>query len=386
MSATAKPARLWLKPASNRGAAVWHIKHEKLPGGRRSTGCGESDREGAERELAQYIAANYQPRRPDTGDPGQILLSEALGAYFKTKTVKTDVKAANVSNLRYRIDALLDYFGRMTLADLAKIRKTVGASYTLHRGSRSAARRELEDLGAALKLFFDEDDDSIVVKLPKIELPAKSKPRERYLTRDEAARLIRAAWRYREIQKGQQTDRASRQHVARFILVGLYTGTRSGAICGAALTPAIGRGFVDLERGVFYRRGLGDPETNKRQPTADIHERLLAHMRRWRDKRISNQAVIEFGGEPVKSVKKAFKRAVAEAGLETSGINRVTPHTLRHTGVSWAKQKGIDTERICEFFGMTPAMVRNVYFHGRDTTVGDALTGWRGKRAGGVRK
>jgi hypothetical protein len=58
--------------------------------------------------------------------------------------------------------------------------------------------------------------------------------------------LIRAAWRYREVQKGKLTDRASRQHVARFILVGLYTGTRSGAICGAALSPAIGRGCVDL--------------------------------------------------------------------------------------------------------------------------------------------
>ena len=69
--------------------------------------------------------------------------------------------------------------------------------------------------------------------------------------------MIWSAWRYREIQKGRATERASRQHVARFVLVGLYTGTRSGAICNAALTPAIGRGFIDLENGVFYRRALG---------------------------------------------------------------------------------------------------------------------------------
>ena len=93
-----------------------------------------------------------------------------------------------------------------------------------------------------------------------IALPDKSESRERWLTRDEAARLIRAAWRYREVQKGVETERHSRRHVARFILVGLYTGTRSGAICGAALTPAIGRGWVDLDAGLFYRKALGEKD------------------------------------------------------------------------------------------------------------------------------
>ena len=57
--------------------------------------------------------------------------------------------------------------------------------------------------------------------------------------------------------------------MARFILVGLYTGTRSGAICGAALTLAIGRGWVDLDAGLFYRKALGDRQTKKRQPTIE---------------------------------------------------------------------------------------------------------------------
>ena len=46
--------------------------------------------------------------------------------------------------------------------------------------------------------------------------------------------MLRAAWRYREVQKGKETDRRSRRHVARFMLVALYTGTRSSAVCGAA--------------------------------------------------------------------------------------------------------------------------------------------------------
>ena len=34
----------------------------------------------------------------------------------------------------------------------------------------------------------------------------------------------------------KRTERAVGRHLARFILIGLYTGTRSGAICGAAFS------------------------------------------------------------------------------------------------------------------------------------------------------
>src|SRR5262249_4167844 len=94
-------------------------------------------------------------------------------------------------------------------------------------------------------------------------------------------RLGQAAWRARQIMPGQRTQRAVGQHIARFVLVGLYSGSRSGAICGAALMPTIGRGHVDLERGVFYRRAKGGQETKKRQPPVRLPDRLLAHLRRW---------------------------------------------------------------------------------------------------------
>src|SRR5262249_60502773 len=82
--------------------------------------------------------------------------------------------------------------------------------------------------------------------------------------------------------KGVKTDRRSRRHVAKFILMGLYTGTRSGAICAAALHPTVGRGWIDIDRGVFYRRPAGRRETNKRQPPVPVPGQLLAHLRRWK--------------------------------------------------------------------------------------------------------
>ena len=101
-------------------------------------------------------------------------------------------------------------------------------------------------------------------------LPEKPLARERWCTRSEAAQLLWAAWRFREMQKGKPTDRRTRRHVARFILVALYTGTRAGAVCAAALEPTEGSGWIDLDRGIFYRRPPGARETKKRRPPVPL--------------------------------------------------------------------------------------------------------------------
>src|SRR5208283_4740335 len=152
----------------------------------------------------------------------------------------------------------------------------------------------------------------------------------------------------------------------------LYTGTRSSAICGAAVGPAIGRGYVDLDEGVFYRREPGARETKKRQPTIRIPDRLLAHMRRWKRLGISKSSVIEFAGRPVKSVRKAFARVALAANLDD-----VTPHVLRHTAVTWAMQSGADPYAAAGFFGMSLEILQRVYGHhhpDHQKGVGEALT------------
>jgi hypothetical protein len=61
----------------------------------------------------------------------------------------------------------------------------------------------------------------------------------------------------------------------------LYTGTRAGAIESASPYAEAGRSYVDLERGIFYRKPIGKRATKKRQTPAPIPPRLLAHLRRW---------------------------------------------------------------------------------------------------------
>ena len=58
----------------------------------------------------------------------------------------------------------------------------------------------------------------------------------------------------------------------RNILVALYTGTRSAAICGAAVKPTAGRGFVDLERDLFNAAALAHPDADIRPLDASVLE------------------------------------------------------------------------------------------------------------------
>jgi len=126
------------------------------------------------------------------------------------------------------------------------------------------------------------------------------------------------------------TNRRPLRHVARFILIGIYTGTRAGAIAAASPFAELGRSHVDLERGIFYRKPIGKRASKKRQTPAPIPPRLLAHLRRWRDRKLIANCFVEFNGKPVASVKKGFISAVGLAHLP----GRVTPHTLRHTAAT----------------------------------------------------
>src|SRR5256885_13819138 len=165
------------------------------------------------------------------------------------------------------------------------------------------------------------------------------------------------------------TGKRPLRHLARFILLGIYSGTRAGAIAAASPIPALGRSYVDLERGRYYRLKQGSAKTNKRQPTVPIPSRLLAHLRRWR--RIDPEAkhFVEFNGMPVSSVKTAFKSAVRRAGLR-SGIS---PHTLRHTAATWLMQRGADPWQAAGYLGMSLEVLLNTYGHHHPDYLSDAV-------------
>ena len=376
MSNAAKPARLWL----NKQRGLWYILDVAADGKRRQspTGCAAAHRQAAEGKLAEYIGARAKPSLEGGRDPSSIVIAELLNIYLTECCAKPYGKrtgpVVRLDEVARRCGTLADFFGDRPVTALSK---PLCGHYATQRGdNQTAARRELEDLSSALGYAFDQE---ILEKdfRNRIVLPPKPEARERWLTHDEAARLLRSCWRFRQRDRSGELGRLTRQHVARFILAGLYTGTRSAAICGAALGPAVGRGYVDLDHGLFYRREPGTAQTMKKQPPVRLPDRLLAHMRRWKRRGISLSSVVEYEGQAVQSVKKAFREAVIAAGLEIQGPRKVTPHTLRHTAITWALQAGQSTWDVSDFFGVSEQIIRKVYGHhcpDRHRGVGDALT------------
>lgn len=354
-----------------RSKAGWYIEDD---GKRTSTGFGRDEGDEAEKRLAAYIAAKHTPSRQRDRDPDQVKVADVVSVYLD-EVAPGHAKPKETGS---RMLAVLNFFGTKTLS---QINGKLCRDYVERSSSVAAARRQLEDLRAAIKHYHAE---GYVTTIPVVVMPEKPEARIRWLTRDEAAKLLWAAWRMRQSWKGKESDRRTGQHVARFILVGLYTGTRSAAICGAALKPAEGRGFVDLDRGVFYRKAQGERETKKRQPAVRIPDRLLAHMRRWArtpirvkteargksktvGRMISHDFVVEWNGAPVGSVKKAFKSACEMAGLgwyeDGAFKTDVSPHVLRHTAATWLMKNGATLTEASDYLGMTEQVLRDTYYH-----------------------
>lgn len=351
MPRPSKGARLYLRVARERDGkripGAWVI----LDGQRElGTGCGSGDRQGAERRLAEYLAKKYQPARRERRI-GEIRIADVIAIYLRD-VVPGQARPQKAAE---RAERLLLWWGDQTLADVT------GAScraYAAARGNDGGARRDLQDLSAAIGHHHAEGFHRETVK---VILPPKGDARQRWLTRNEAARLVWTCWRTKEVQNGRPTDKRPLRHLVRFLLVGLYTGSRPGAILSASWIPGPHRSFADCDNAVFHRRADGAAETNKRQPSVRLSPRLLAHCRRWRDADLAagRAHVVEFDGQPIASVKTALGRAVALAGLPAG----VTAYTLRHSCASWLVAKGLPTRLIADFLGTSEAMILKHYGH-----------------------
>jgi integrase len=343
-----KGPRLWLRKKRAPRVAAWFILDDSR---QHSTGLGaRASTTDKEKALADYLAEKHTVvTTSGSRDPSQILIDDVLALYARDVVPRQARPDETVS----RIELLRVYFGSKPLADVT------GANcraYAAGRSTPAAARRELEDLRAAINYHRRE---GLHDKIVSVVLPPKALSRERWLTRAEAAALISSAWRYREKQNRLSTNRRTRRHVARFMVVARYMGSRAGVICSASIEPKrpSDRAWVDLQSGVFYGRPIGQRATKKRRQTVRVPLPLLAHMRRWRAR--GQRYVVQWRAQPVERIDKAHRAAVAAAKLGRD----VTPHVWRHTVATWLMQAGADPWKAAGFLGMTVETLLRVYGH-----------------------
>ena len=110
----------------------------------------------------------------------------------------------------------------------------------------------------------------------------------------------------------------------------------------------------------MLRRAPGAIEVrNKRTPPVRIHRKLVGFLRRWQRADAGLVSwVVHYNGQPIKrDLHTSWDRACARAGLE-----KVTPHTLRHTRATWLMQSGkVDLWEAAGALGMTVRVLEDVY-------------------------
>lgn len=315
-----KPARLFQR----KDDGAWVI----LDGGQQiRTGFGDGFHEAAEEALSNYIAGK---KRQDSRvrEPSEISVGEILVHYGEAK-VKT---VRDKDRLLYTIKALSPYWGDLKLS---QIDVDMCRDYSAWRKCAAwTVRREMNTLNAAVKYALATRRIS---HAPIVTLPNKGVANDRWLTEEEVRRLLET----------------SAPHVRRFIKIALYTGRRKTAITRLKWMPSLDSGWVNLDSGVIHFLGKAEAETKKRKGMVKMPGTLLAEMKTWTQE---GSHVVSFKGAPIDRIDKAFRAAVQRAGLED-----VTPHTLKHTAVTWAFMRGMTLEDATAYFATSRETLENVY-------------------------
>jgi integrase len=323
----AEPPRLYLRKDDR----TWIIRDRNRD---RRTGCAESERGRAEERLAQYLIEKHAARPARGGKSDTVPIAEVLRVY----AMEHAPSVADPALVARFIEYLIPYWGHRKVSEI----KGATCRKFTDQKTPAIARRSLETLRAAVNYFHKEYG---LDPVPAFTMPTKAEARDRWLTRQEAAKMIRSA--------------STMPHLRRFILIGLYTGTRSGAILNLSWLPSVSSGWIDLDRAILYRSGSAQRRTKKQQTPARIPPRLLAHMKRWKKMDGNIRHVIHWNGSSVQSVKKAFAHARERAGLD----DKVIPHSMRHTCATWLMQAGVSQWDAAGFLGMTMEVLDRVYSH-----------------------
>lgn len=343
--------------------------------------------DGAEGKLTEYLAEKFEAPTPEPTDaerrrdPTRVFVAEVLAAYSAQRAPKLEIDGATIAGF---VRNLLAFWGDKTLDD---VKRSTCKAYIDHRTAQPDARykdpataprvsertaaRELDALGGAIDWWHGEDT---LTTRPIVWRPEPPPSPRDALTRDQAARLLKAALGYRRDADGHWrrlglSARANRLHIRRFILIALYTGTRPGLIRRVLWSESPADPWIDLDAAMIYRRGKQERESRtKRRPVVKIPPRLMAHARRWRrldlerDPNLTN--VIHHGGEPLAGkIRTGFEHCVADAGLDAE----ITPHWMRHTAATWLMEANVDPWQAAAYLGMTMATLEAHYGHHRPT-------------------
>lgn len=251
----------------------------------------------------------------DAARPEGLTVADLWAAYLDEKAGRSIA-----TSMSYTGRSVLPWFGHFQPSQI-----TTADCRTYIADRRAAGRQDgtiWSQLGHLRNVLSWAQKRGLIERAPYIERPAQPAPKERWLTHAEIDRLLAAD---------------AEPHVRLAILLMLTTAARLTAALELTWDRVdLDRGWIDLRTGEGRRKG---------RAVVPINATLRAALTTAREAAISDY-VIEWAGGPVKSIKRGFGRAVADAGLED-----VTPHVLRHTAAVHMAAGGVSMSKIAQYLG-----------------------------------
>ncbi len=288
----------------------------------------------AEEALAKVRLGLDQEQKTEQPEQPGITFGQAVERFIAAKS-----RNKSLAETKRLLDGLVQYFGKETpLAGITADRIAAWQAERLATVSRqtgqplsaAAINRPLAFLRAVLRMAHQRWE--VLLKVPHIELEKEKQGRLRFLSPDEAARLLTAC------------QESKNRNLADLVEFTMYTGLRQGEALGLTWDR------VERSRGVIL---IEKSKSSKRRevPLCGRADSVLA-------RRGPKETRLVFGSDNFDHYRSAWEAAVKRAKLDDFRF-----HDLRHTFASWSVQRGATVQEVKELLGHASLAMTMRYAH-----------------------
>jgi len=291
---------------------TWHVQVTAPNGTRIRRSAGTEDKKQAQEYHDRLKVELWQVHK--LGDKPKRTWQEAVVRWLEEKDYKAG-RDKDAAQLRW----LDQFLGECRLEDVTRDLIDQIANDKKRASSPSTANRYLSLIRAILRKA--RDDWEWVDKIPRVRLYSEPKRRVRWITLDEAARLIR------ELPP----------HLAAMAAFSLVTGLRQTNVSYLRWDQ------VDTQRGIAWIHA--DQAKSRKAIAVPLNADALQVIAGQKGQHPAY--VFTYKGHPVE---RASTKAWY-AALERAGIENFRWHDLRHTWASWHVQRGTSLQELQELGG-----------------------------------
>ncbi|MEJ1471784.1 MAG: tyrosine-type recombinase/integrase [Candidatus Sedimenticola sp. (ex Thyasira tokunagai)] len=303
---------------------IWWVSFTAPNGARIRRSAGTTEKQKAQEYHDRLKAELWRVHK--LGENPKRTWQEAVVRWLQETDHKADHKH-DIAKLRW----LDQFLGNSYLHEVDRELIDQIAQTKKQQATPSTANRYLALIRAILRMARDEWE--WIDKIPRVRLFKEPKKRVRWITQQEAARLLE------ELPS----------HLADMAAFALATGLRQSNVSYLRWDQ------VDMERGMAWIHA--DQSKSKKAIAVPLNQSALTVLRRR--KSIDTDYVFTYKGKPVaRTTTKAWQKA-----LKRAEITDFRWHDLRHTWASWHVQRGTSMQELMELGGWSSMEMVLRYAH-----------------------